>query len=205
MNYTLEINGTRNDEIRVSVFAPNAENFTIGDDLSENVVYSFRIQVANTVGVISTSDRHFCKTRHFIWCTTNITLSPADTIDVQVVTATLIEGVNTSIIRCEFIEDSNAAGYQIVLTTNNGEQDYYNLTKNQNTNSTAIAVTLELPPSCYSGVKAFDIEFDGSVGTLAIPGHTTNLSQVQCTPATLPGSCVRNAEEFTLVIFVTFF
>ena len=119
-------------------------------------------------------------------------------------TATLIKGVNTSIIGCEFIEDSNAAGCQIVLTTNNGEQDYYNLTKNQNTNSTAIAVTLELPPSCYSGVKAFDIESDGSVGTLAIPGHIMNLSQVQCTPATLPGSFVRNAEEFALVIFVTF-
>ena len=61
MNYTLEINGTQNDEIRVSVFAPNAENFTIGDNLSENVAYSFRIQVANTVGVVSTSDRQFCK------------------------------------------------------------------------------------------------------------------------------------------------
>ena len=120
---------------------------------------------------------------------------------MQVVAATLNEGVNTSIIGCEFIEDSNAAGCQIVLTTNNGEQDYYNLIKNQNTNLTAIAVTLELPPSCYSGVKAFDIEFDGSIGTLAIPGHITNLSQVQCTPATLPGSCVRNAEEFALVIF----
>ena len=120
-------------------------------------------------------------------------------------TATLIEGVNTSIIQCEFIEDSNAAGCRIVLTTNNGEQDYYNLTKNQNTNLTVIAVTLELPPSCYIGVKAFDIESDGSVGTLAIPGHITNFPQVQCTPATLPGSCVRNAEEFAPVIFVTFF
>ena len=61
MNYTLEINGTRNEEIRVSVFAPNAENFTVGEDLSENIAYSFRIQVANTVGVVSTCDRQFCK------------------------------------------------------------------------------------------------------------------------------------------------
>ena len=121
---------------------------------------------------------------------------------MQVVTATLSEGVNTSIIQCEFIEVSNVAGCRIVLTTNNGEQDYYNLIKNQNTNLTAIAVTLELPPSCYSGGKAFDIESDGSVGTLAIPGHITNLSQVQCTPATLPGSCVRYAEEFYFIFLV---
>ena len=106
-------------------------------------------------------------------------------------TATLREGVNTSTIQCEFIEDSNADGCQVVLTTNNGQVVYYNLRKNQNTNSTTIAVSIEHPPSCYSIVEAFDIESDGSVGTLAISGHIVNLSQAPCTSATLPGSFVR--------------
>ena len=61
MNYTLEVNGSRNEKILESVFVLSAENFSVNDDLSENTVYSFRIHVANTVGIVSTNDRQFCK------------------------------------------------------------------------------------------------------------------------------------------------
>ena len=102
-------------------------------------------------------------------------------------TATLIEGVNRSTILCEFIEDSNATGCRVVLTNENRQKVYYNLTKNQSSNLTTIAVTLDYPLSCYSGVEAFDIEYNGSVGSVAIPGHIVNPSLAPCTPADLPG------------------
>ena len=102
-------------------------------------------------------------------------------------TATLIEGVNRSTIQCEFIDNSNATGCRVVLTNENGQKVYYNLTKNQSSNLTAIAVTLDHPSSCYNGVEAVDIEFNGSVGSLPIPGHIVNPLTAPCTPATLPG------------------
>ena len=39
----------------------SVEMFTVHDNLSENAVYSFRIFVANNVGIVSTSDRQICK------------------------------------------------------------------------------------------------------------------------------------------------
>ena len=117
-------------------------------------------------------------------------------------TATLIDGVNTSTIQCQFIGDSNAAGCIVILTTINGQKVYYNLTKNRSTNSTAIAVTLEHPPPCYSGVEAVDIESNGSFGSLAIPGHIiVNPSWALCTPASLPGRFVRPTEELLITFY----
>ena len=37
------------------------KNFIISGNLSENVVYSFRVLVSNIVGVVSTDKRMFCK------------------------------------------------------------------------------------------------------------------------------------------------
>ena len=109
-------------------------------------------------------------------------VSYADTTDVQAVTATQIEGVNALTIKCEFITGSNATGCMVVLT---GFEAYrVNLTKNQNSNSTTLTVTLEHPQSCYTGVEAFDIEADGSVGSLAVPGQLKlgTESETPCTP-----------------------
>ena len=55
----------------------------------------------------------------------------------------------------------------------------YNLTRNQRK---IYEITLEHPPSCYTGVEAFDIESDGSVGTLPVPGRLMVISHTQCTP-----------------------
>ena len=94
-----------------------------------------------------------------------------------------MEGVNTSTIQCEFIMGSTAAGCMVVLTSEKREEThYYNFTRIQNTTSTASNVTLEHLPSCYSGVEAFDIESDGSIGTVAVPGLVMNLSPSPCSP-----------------------
>jgi hypothetical protein len=115
-----------------------------------------------------------------------ITLYIVDTIDVQVVTAILMEGVNASIIQCEFVPGSTATGCMVVLT---GLEAYnVNLTRNIHTNSATTTVTLEHPPSCYTGVEAFDIESDGSVGSLSVPGQLGGRLETLCTPVeTLPG------------------
>ena len=117
-------------------------------------------------------------------------LFSVDTTDVQVVTATQIEGVDTTI-QCEFIIGSRATGCMVVLTSENGPEVHYNLTRNQSTNSAAIIVILEYPLSCYDGVRALDIESDGSVGSLAIPGQlrSAGSSQNPCTSIeALPGN-----------------
>ena len=110
----------------------------------------------------------------------------ADTTDVQVVKATLIEEANVFTIQCEFITGSDATGCMVVLT---GFIPYHiNLTRNPTTNLTISTVTLERPPSCYTGVEAFDIESDGSVGSLTVPGQLGGRSETPCAPIqTSPG------------------
>ena len=112
----------------------------------------------------------------------------ADTTDVQVIAATLMEGVNASIIQCQFVAGSIASGCMVVLT---GFEAYNNitLTRNISTNLATTTITLKHPPSCYTGVEAFDIEFDGSVGSLAVPGQLGGRLETPCIIAveTLPG------------------
>ena len=104
----------------------------------------------------------------------------ADTTDVQVVKVTLNEGANVSTIQCEFLTGSNATGCMVVLT---GIEAYHiNLTRNPSTNLTTSTVILEHPPSCYTGVEAFDIESDGSVGSLAVPGQLGGKVETPCAP-----------------------
>jgi hypothetical protein len=100
-----------------------------------------------------------------------------------------MEGVNASVIQCEFVAGSTASGCMVVLT---GLEAYnYNLTRNISTNSATMTVTLEHPPSCYTGVEAFDIESNGSVGSLVVPGQLRSRLQKQCTLVeTLPGKLI---------------
>lgn len=62
INYTLVVNRTWNEEIMASALASSAENNIIIflGNLSGDSIYSFRILVANSVGVFSTSHRYFC-------------------------------------------------------------------------------------------------------------------------------------------------
>lgn len=182
MNYTLEVNSSLNREILASALEPSAGYFTLGGSLSnENAIYTFRVVIANDVGTIATRDRQFCMFIYCFGCTLdlyNYFVSHADTTDVQGAMATLIEGVNASTIQCEFIAGSTATGCMVVLT---GFVAYnVNITKNPNANSTTLNVTLEHPPSCYIGVKAFDIYAGGSVGSQAVPGWIKTESGTTC-------------------------
>ena len=110
------------------------------------------------------------------------------------VKATLVEGVNASTIQCEFIPGSDATGCMVVLT---GFVAYHvNMTRNPSTNLTTSTVTLEHPPSCYTGVEAFDIESDGSIGSLAVPGQLGGRLEAPCAPVqTSPGKIHDNTTD----------
>ena len=99
--------------------------------------------------------------------------------------ATLIEGINASTIRCEFITSSDATGCMVMLISENNEYQH-NLTRG-NQSVAVLSVTLEHSPSCYTGVEAFDIKSYGSVRSLAIPGqlrvdsqHNYNYTYMEC-------------------------
>ena len=105
-------------------------------------------------------------------------------------------GVNASIIQCEFITGSTASGCMVVLT---GFREYkINVTRNINmciNSATTTSVTLDHPPSCYTGVEAFDIESDGSVGSLAVPGQLGSRVETPCTPVeVIPGSYITTVQ-----------
>ena len=101
---------------------------------------------------------------------------------MQRVVATLSNGINASTLQCEFITGSDATGCMVVLTSEYYSlKTQYNLTRSQSKIS-EITLRLEHPPSCYTGVEAFDIESDGSVGTLPVPGQLVVISHTQCTP-----------------------
>ena len=68
------------------------------------------------------------------------------------------------IVQCDFITGSNAQGCMVVLV---GE--FENITVNLEQNGCDV-VNVSHPLSCYHKIFAFDIESDGSVGTLAVPG-----------------------------------
>jgi hypothetical protein len=84
---------------------------------------------------------------------------------VQNVSAVALDDQHTFIIECEFIPGSDAQGCLVVLV---GESD--NITVNLTRNSKVVTVEVANPPSSYLKVLAFDIERDGSVATLSIPG-----------------------------------
>ena len=113
------------------------------------------------------------------------------------VKVTLIEGANVSSIQCEFIAGSNATGCMVVLT---GFVPYHiNLTRNPSTNLINSTVTLEHPLSCYTGVEAFDIESDGSVGSLAVPGQLGGILETPCTPIQTSPSEIHNNNHYVVV------
>ena len=96
------------------------------------------------------------------------THSTTDTTDVQTVTANIEDGY-TMTVQCSFLTGSNARGCMVVLTSLYGEESQ-NLTRNITTNLAMSTITLNYVQSCYHGVEAFDVESDGTVGSLAVPG-----------------------------------
>ena len=90
-----------------------------------------------------------------------------DTTDVQKVSAVALDGQYSFIVECEFIPGTDAQGCLVILV---GELD--NVTVNLIRSSSNKVGTVEVAnsPSSYFKVVAFDVEHDGSVATLSIPG-----------------------------------
>ena len=89
-------------------------------------------------------------------------------------------------VQCDFIPGSDAQGCMIVLVG-----DYNNVSAillMNLTNSEIINVTTSV--SCYKRVIAFDIEHNGQIGTLAVPGKLSGNvnTTTKCLPSSKPAS-----------------
>lgn len=114
----------------------------------------------------------------------------ADIADVQNITVAIISaGSNGSVpgmvlVQCDFIPGSNAQGCMVVLVRES-ENITVNLTR-VGTLLTACVIESIRTTTPLIDVFGYDIEFDGSVGTLQVPGVSivTNLtdSYLLCQP-----------------------
>ena len=105
-----------------------------------------------------------------------------DTTDVQSITTIHDESrdVVTVTVQCDFIPGSYALGCMVVLV---GESENTTLTLTKVSNSTCTLETTELPMNTNSeiiDVLGYDIENDGSIGTLAIPGKLNGSQSMVC-------------------------
>ena len=105
-----------------------------------------------------------------------------DTTDVQsIVVNELQADINVPHvnIQCHFIASSNAQGCMVVLTGEDGSMTL-NLLKRRNHSAVSAVFKANKSLSCYHKVEAFDIESDGSVGTIAVPGNLQGTAMPQC-------------------------
>ena len=117
------------------------------------------------------------------------------TTDVQYVTAIPVEIDNTVVVQCYFITGSNAQGCMVVLV---GE--FENITQTLNiTNSCKMEIFNSTDPITFHEVFAYDIESEGSIGTLAVPGVIifNNLSEAAACPSTNTTATIDNAATYT--------
>ena len=81
-------------------------------------------------------------------------------------------------IKCDFISGSNAQGCMVMLLSQ-VDNTTVNLTRDQN----ARIINTAYSVSCFSTVIAFDIEQEGSVGTIPVPGDmVSSYENVECLP-----------------------
>ena len=94
-----------------------------------------------------------------------------DTTDVQKVWARQTE--NAVQIQCDFISCSDAQGCMVVLV-GDAVNTTVNVSRCELCDFGVLNLTTTNSSSCYHAVFAFDIELNGSVGTLAIDGEFTS-------------------------------
>ena len=87
---------------------------------------------------------------------------------------------NTFRVQCDFILGSDAQGCMVVLV---GE--LVNTTVNISKSLSLEIVNAAYSVSCYKKVLAFDIEGDGQIGALAVPGKLSGNFNVntKCSPS----------------------
>ena len=82
-----------------------------------------------------------------------------------------VENQNTFMVRCHFMEGSDAQGCMVVIQSTYKNETVNIIRKYHVDDIAEVKVNVAEPTSCYHGVYAFDIEYNGSVGTLAVPGQ----------------------------------
>ena len=80
---------------------------------------------------------------------------------------------HTFIVQCEFITGSDAQGCMVVLV---GELDNITVNLTRNSKPTLGTLAVANPLSSYIKVLAFDMERDGSVGTVSVDGDIITMS-----------------------------
>ena len=80
-----------------------------------------------------------------------------------------MENTNEFRIQCNFIIGSDARGCKVVLICELSNTTV-NLTRKNSITEVTTCYVLPHPLSSYNEVFAFDIEADGSTGTLPVPG-----------------------------------
>ena len=76
---------------------------------------------------------------------------------------------NTFTLECTFTIGSDAQGGMVVLVSESGNMTR-NLTRLNNTNLAVETLNTTIPLQCYTEVFVYDIESNGSLGTLAVQG-----------------------------------
>ena len=117
----------------------------------------------------------------------------ADTTDLQKITAVISDdGGNDAgmvTVRCDFISGSDALGCMVVLV---GGLDNTTVTVNLTRDGSSACVIEALPSTMtFSHIIGFDIESDGSVGTLQVPGIITMTNSAEFASLCQPNEVTR--------------
>ena len=112
-----------------------------------------------------------------------IHLNYTDTTDVQNVTVNELEN-NSFLVECHFMMNSTPYGCMVVITSVHYEDVVLNLTRMSNSQANSVTVQdivkVNRPAVCYKHVSGFDIESNGAIGSLPIPGQLVMNSEGLC-------------------------
>ena len=106
--------------------------------------------------------------RVYYRCLTCSADSPIDTTDVQRVVAVQTDSDSITV-QCDFISGSDAGGCMVVLVCDDGHNTTAMLSRGDKCTTGTLNTTK--PLNCCCELFGFDIESNGSVGTLAVPGE----------------------------------
>ena len=175
-NLTLEI---ASDSLPHPLILTYSANDDITAQLAEDGVYTFRVWATNSVGSVVTSNRRICKIANFHFILI-ILHNNTDTTDIQAVAMNLFDENPACMtqVRCDFIIGSNAQGCMVVVVVGNEQSNQtmeFNLTRQMNTSSASADIGNIVNEMTI--IFAYDIEEDGSIGQVAVPG-SVNISNV---------------------------
>ena len=117
----------------------------------------------------------------FSWPHNAYIISSTDTTDVQrvIVTPLKLESGDLNV-TCHFLAGSDALGCVVILIGQFHNDTMKLMKRSADTVHTAVLKPISKSLSCYNRVVAFDIESDGSIGTLPVPGYWERTTDGPC-------------------------